>query len=266
MAKLDVTEPLARALMREVAPIVERLTGWRLHVEQMAVQILPKTQAYEEIFLARLQRLSPSGDLSAFSEGIARRLAEYVLEGTTLAAYDHTNGTLYVVRENVDDSDKDGLKVILGHELVHRGQGLHHPDLLRRTEQVAAEVLSAETISGKMEKIQEANAVLTLFGGPRDPGTGRPAPPVPEGENRAPLGDNGAPLSQPRLPQGAPVHRRHQASGRAQVTERTGGALPKPWASSRAVRRRIKKEEGHVVRAVDDANSLEGGALAASSR
>jgi hypothetical protein len=165
MAKLEVTEALVRALVREVAPIVERLTGWQLRAEQMAVCVIPKTQAYEEIFLARLQRLSPSGDLSAFSEGIVRRLAEYVLEGTALAAYDHTNGTLYVVRENVDDSNQDGLKVIIGHELVHRGQGLYHPDLLRRTEQVAAEVLTAETISGKIEKIQEANAVMTLLEG-----------------------------------------------------------------------------------------------------
>jgi hypothetical protein len=165
MAKLEVTEPLVRVLVCEVAPIVEGLTGWRLHVEQMATQILPKTQAYEEIFLAKLQRLYPGGDLSPYSEGIARRLAEYVLEGTILAAYDHGNGTLYVVRENVDDSNRDGLKVIIGHELVHRGQGLYHPELLRRTEQLAAEVLSAETISGKMEKIQEANAVMTLLEG-----------------------------------------------------------------------------------------------------
>lgn len=165
MPKLEVTEALVRVLVQEVAPTVERLTGWRLRTEQMAVQVVPKVQAYEEIFLTRLQRLYPGGDLSPFSEGIARRLAEYVLEGTTLAAYDHTNGTLYVVRENVDDSNKDGLKVIVGHELVHRGQGLHYPYLLRRTEQVAVEVLTAETISGKMEKIQEANAVMTLLEG-----------------------------------------------------------------------------------------------------
>jgi hypothetical protein len=165
MAKLKVTEALVRALVREVAPTVERLTGWRLRIEQMAVRVVPKTQAYEEIFLARLQRLYPSGSLSPFTEGIARRLAEYVLEGTTLAAYDHGNGTLYVVRENVDDSNKDGLKVILGHELVHRGQGLYHPDLLQRTEQIAAEVLTAETLSGKIEKIQEANAIMTLLEG-----------------------------------------------------------------------------------------------------
>jgi hypothetical protein len=32
-----------------------------------------------------------------------------------------------VVRENGDDSDLDGLKLFLAHELTHRSQRVHHP-------------------------------------------------------------------------------------------------------------------------------------------
>jgi len=53
---------------------------------------------------------------------IVTRTVEYLVENNVLAAYEPLTNELMVVRENVDDSNLDGLKVVLGHELTHRGQ------------------------------------------------------------------------------------------------------------------------------------------------
>ena len=48
---------------------------------------------------------------------------------TSVTAYQPSTQELLVVRENVDESNLDGLRIIVAHELVHRAQHLNHPEL-----------------------------------------------------------------------------------------------------------------------------------------
>lgn len=60
------------------------------------------------------------------------RTVEYLVEINVLAAYEPLTNELMVVRGKVDDSNLDGLKLVLAHELTHRGQHVHHPALFER--------------------------------------------------------------------------------------------------------------------------------------
>ena len=42
--------------------------------------------------------------------------------------------------ENVDDSNLDGLRLILGHELVHRAQHVNHPQIIKRLEKLTQRI------------------------------------------------------------------------------------------------------------------------------
>lgn len=133
MTKLEITDNLLRRLIHEVAPHVEQVTGWSLNLATLNARALPKNQAYEEIVLGRLRNMGNDGDAAA-RRGLIERLVEYVFEGSIQAAYQPNDEEILVVRENVDDSNLDGLRLTLAHELVHRGQHVAHPELFSKIE------------------------------------------------------------------------------------------------------------------------------------
>ncbi len=162
---LEVTEATVRGAVVEVAPYVEQLTGWNVQWEDASYRVIPKDLAFEEIALGRLQRLGVSVH-EAGLQGLLGRLMEYVLEAVVLAAYDPSNGTLYIVRENVDESNWEGLKVVLGHELVHRGQSLYHPELFRELDDGIRQLASDQQSWGELwERVQRLNAIMTVIEG-----------------------------------------------------------------------------------------------------
>ncbi len=133
MAKLEITDDTLKRLIDEVAPHVEQATGWDLNLATLRAHALPKNQAYEEIVLGRLRNMGNEGDPAA-RRGLIERLVEYVFEGSIQAAYQPNDEEILVVRENVDDSNLDGLRLTLAHELVHRGQHVAHPELFAKIE------------------------------------------------------------------------------------------------------------------------------------
>jgi hypothetical protein len=87
-----------------------------------------------------------------------------------LAAYLPADEKIVVVRENVDDSNLDGLKVILGHELTHRGQHINHPefylDIERKSRALITELNQASgafDFDGFKEAINEIQTLMTLM-------------------------------------------------------------------------------------------------------
>jgi hypothetical protein len=133
MTKLEITDNLLQQLIHEVAPHVEQATGWDLNLATLNARALPKNQAYEEIVLGRLRNMGNGEDVAA-RRGLIERLVEYVFEGSIQAAYQPNDQAILVVRENVDDSNLDGLRLTLAHELVHRGQHVTHPELFAKIE------------------------------------------------------------------------------------------------------------------------------------
>ena len=165
MAKLILEDTLISALVNEVAPLVTSITGWDLHMTSLRSRVLPKDQGYEQIVEGKLRGLglpvSPERD-------IVTRTVEYLVENNVLAAYEPLTNELMVLRENVDDSNLDGLKLILGHELTHRGQHMTHPELFERVNRILVDVIKGmETGQVDLQKLQgyfeEVRPLMTLI-------------------------------------------------------------------------------------------------------
>jgi len=166
--RLDVTPALVSRVAREVAPLVAHLTGWRLNTDGLGARVIPRHRGYEEIVLARLRDAGVPIDIEAPRSAL-ERLNEYVLEESILAAYQPGSRELLVVRENVCDSNLDGLRLIVAHELVHFGQHGRYEFLFRRVDRTIRYVTAvglAEPGSGSvaalraLERLQE---IMTLF-------------------------------------------------------------------------------------------------------
>lgn len=138
MPKLTIADNLVTILITEVAPIVSRVTGWDLDLPSLHNRVLPKNQGFEAIVEGKLRLLglpvSPQRDLIT-------RTAESLIENNTLAAYEPLANELMVIRENVDDSNLDGLRLVLAHELTHRGQHVNHPELFERVNKLLLSVI-----------------------------------------------------------------------------------------------------------------------------
>jgi len=165
--RLQLTDQLVSAELRRVAPAVAQLTGWHLGLESLGCRVLPKVRGYEEILLGRLDEIGIH-DRQDLLPGFLERMLEFLIEQNTLAAYLPGSGEILVIRENVDDSNLDGLRLVLAHELVHRGQHLVHGRLFARLEellrQAFAQIQSGNPDLGQVRRIMgEIQPIMTLL-------------------------------------------------------------------------------------------------------
>lgn len=165
MSKLTITEELITSLIGETAPLVSQATGWGLDIPSMKSRVLPKDQGYEAIVEDKLRLLglqvSPGRDLIT-------RTAEYLVESNVLAAYEPLANELMVIRENVDDSNPDGLRLVLAHELTHRGQHVNHPELFERVNRILVTMLrgaesAAMDLQQTLKYFEEVKPLMTLI-------------------------------------------------------------------------------------------------------
>ncbi len=171
MAPLDVGESQVRRLIADVAPLVSHLTGWNLRTGDLGARVLAKAGSNEEIVRRRLKSAviaPPPRQAGGFYE----RLMERLVEESILAAYDHGGQEIVVVRENVEDADLDGLRLVLAHELVHRGQHVRHKELFDRADALLREVYLAAgpdgaaataTADGAGSPVARLEAIMTLL-------------------------------------------------------------------------------------------------------
>lgn len=135
MHKLSVDERLLGTLIADVAPRVSDLTRWDLRLPFLRFRVIARDRAYEEIMLGRVRGagivLGESPERS-----LPEKLMEYWVEASCLAAYEPGRGEILVVRENVDDGNIDGLKLVLTHELVHRGQHVRFPEVFANIDEI----------------------------------------------------------------------------------------------------------------------------------
>jgi hypothetical protein len=140
MDKLEITDQLIQKVIVEVAPLVSNVTGWDLRLADLRSRVVPRDQGYEAILLGRLYQAGLQ-DLQELMPDLLEKMIEYLIEQNALAAYMPGAGEILVIRENVDESNLAGLKLILCHELVHRGQHLFHPELFARTDALLREAV-----------------------------------------------------------------------------------------------------------------------------
>ena len=164
---LQLTDPLVNEIVHQVAPKVTQLTGWDLSLDTLNCRALPKDLGYEELLVTRLNEIALQDCLDLLPD-MFERMLEFLIEQNTLAAYLPETGEILVLRENVDDSNLDGLRLVLAHELVHRGQHIAHGHLYRRLQQLLqlafTELQSADpNFSQILRTIDEINPIMTLL-------------------------------------------------------------------------------------------------------
>ena len=155
--RLHLTDSLIRAEVLQVAPAVTRLTGWNLGLDTLGCRVLPKDRGYEELLLGRLGEIGIH-DWQDLMPDFLERMLEYLIEQNTLAAYLPGAGEILLIRDNVDDSNLDGLKLVLGHELVHRGQHLAHGPLLARVEELLEQAFAQ--IQSRDPNLQQLRQIM----------------------------------------------------------------------------------------------------------
>lgn len=167
MAPLDVSESPVLRLVAGVAPLVSHLTGWNLRTGDLGVRVLERAGCNEEIVRRRLK----SAGIEAApcqAGGFYERLMDRLVEENVLAAYDHGGQTIVVIRENVEEADLDGLRLILAHELVHRGQHVRHPELFGRADALLRDVYLSRgpdggAAAGGNASFARLDAIMTLL-------------------------------------------------------------------------------------------------------
>ncbi|MFQ5810309.1 MAG: hypothetical protein ACE5JM_11875 [Armatimonadota bacterium] len=167
MPQLHITDMMLRDLIRAMAPLVATITGWELDIASLGSRVLPKDRGYEEIVLGWLRGAGIPVDDDEPRTLIAR-LVEYVVEANVLGAYQPSPPELLIVRENVDDSNMDGLRLVVAHELVHRGQHVNHGHLFDRVDEVAREVFrrvahEGAGISDARHMLEQVQETMTLL-------------------------------------------------------------------------------------------------------
>lgn len=158
--RLQIDDGLLRQVVAEVGPLVEAETGWPIEPDGLKVRAVPKERGYEEIVLGRLRGAGVALDETG-RPGLLERLIEQVIEANVLAAYEPAGRELLVVRENVDDSNRDGLRLVVAHELVHRAQHVRFPELFQRLDATIRSLFSDDT--GLREVLARLNAVQPLM-------------------------------------------------------------------------------------------------------
>jgi hypothetical protein len=165
MTKLTIDDRLITPLISEVAPLVSSIISWDLQISNLRIRLLPKDQGYEQIVQEKLRLL---GLPASKERDIVNRAVEYLVENNLLAAYESLSNELMIVRENVDDSNLEGLKLILAHELTHRGQHVRHPELFERVNRILINVFK-DMEAGKVDLhktlacFEEVKPIMTLI-------------------------------------------------------------------------------------------------------
>lgn len=125
--RLRVDDAIVEVAAREVAPLVESLTGWAGLLDGVRFEIV---DAFTETYRRRVGAALGRDD---FDESDLERIdrVAHSCAASFVALWDSTTRVVYLHRPVLERWNVDALKVTIGHELVHVGQSLRHPELDR---------------------------------------------------------------------------------------------------------------------------------------
>lgn len=125
-SRLEIDDDMLRYCLAEVAPLVEKLTGWRNLLDGLEVAVADGTSSYS----MRDSLVAQGIDPGSFNARLLTFFADHLLApGMGCALYDPGTHTVVCNRSVMHQVGLDALKVIMGHELVHVGQYKHTPGL-----------------------------------------------------------------------------------------------------------------------------------------
>jgi len=160
--RLTLEEPLLRHCLAEVAPLVERYTGWTdLVDDSLTLDVRDGLAAYSLAPQFAEAGIDPDGVMAK----VMTFMAEYgQASGAGCALYDPGTHTIAVNRTVMEQVNLEGLKSFLGHELVHLGQFKYTPGL---REYHAANVggLDLDPDKVDLEELQQRFSYMTAMEG-----------------------------------------------------------------------------------------------------
>jgi hypothetical protein len=134
VVRLDLDDELISHALHEVVGHVERLTGWSGLLDDLRTADI-------SAFGAEIgQVMTDAGIEGRFARGVARAIFERVVLYATFGLYSPHSHTIFLNAGALEHCNLDGLKVILGHELVHVGQFRNHPELIEKHRRVTADL------------------------------------------------------------------------------------------------------------------------------
>lgn len=123
-----VSERLIERLIEDVAPKVERLTGWDTRLDDLSVKLVKRDQIWEHGMKPKYDFLGIDTEAKTEKGKKALEMIRVLMPYVMLGQYEPLTGTMLIVPDNVRfGTNESGLAVTLGHELVHRCQFTNNP-------------------------------------------------------------------------------------------------------------------------------------------
>jgi len=122
--RLELTDSLVRYCVDEVGPLVESYTGWS-HLADNVVFVI-----VDDMVACLKETLEEAGFDQL--DGTIGRLALKAMASDITVLFEPFSRNVFINAGNARKQNFDAFKIILGHELVHVGQFLHHPELLEK--------------------------------------------------------------------------------------------------------------------------------------
>lgn len=156
--RIDIDNDLVKSCLLEVAPIIEKLTGWKNLLDDVKVEVADSLTPY----MLRETLLAEGKDPDSFESKFSAFMADFMQgPGAGCALYDPHIHTIVINRSIMEQVGIEGLKVICGHELVHLGQYKYTPGLKEynlnhlRTMNVNPENQNQEELLARSEYMNE---------------------------------------------------------------------------------------------------------------
>ena len=142
VARLALDDATVAHCLEEVAPLVESLTGWRGLLDRLEVRMSLAVSPKVQELMAEL--------------GVSSTVTKAMMGGFLGAMYDPYAHAVLINKRWAERQNLDEMKVVLGHELVHVGQHLAHPELTETGETLTRSYFRA------VNKVTESAAFTSI--------------------------------------------------------------------------------------------------------
>ncbi len=146
-----ISEKSIEGIVLDVAPKVQRLTGWDCGLETLGVRLIRKDQLWDYVIKPAVERKKFDYKPRNALEKLALEAFKAMSSRFPLGLYEPDVGRLYLIPENLNELSKSGVSVIVGHELVHRCQHVGNPAFFDTLTELSRELV-AEVNKYKAER------------------------------------------------------------------------------------------------------------------
>lgn len=137
-----ISERSIEGIVLDVAPKVQRLTGWDCGLETLDVRLIRKDQLWSCVMKPALERKRFDYKPRNVLEKLALQAFKAMSSRFPLGLYEPDVCRLYIIPENLNELSKSGVSVIVGHELVHRCQHVGNPAFFDTITELSRELIA----------------------------------------------------------------------------------------------------------------------------